>query len=64
MCAPRLCLFSGCDLMVTENEGVLHGIATGTVCTFRKLVLKPGAEIEKIRMYDYWVHAVGMDAVE
>ena len=64
MCAPLLCLFSGCDLMVTENEDVLHGIANGTVCTFRKLVLKPGAEIEKIRMYDYWVHAVGMDAVE
>ncbi len=64
MCAPLLCLFSGCDLMVTENEDVLHGIANGTVCKFRKLVLKPGAELEKIQMYDYWVHAVGMAAVK
>jgi dimeric dUTPase (all-alpha-NTP-PPase superfamily) len=23
-----------------------------------------GAELEKIGMYDYWVHAVGMDVVE
>jgi hypothetical protein len=34
MCAPLLCLFYGCDLMVTENEDVLQGIANGTVCKF------------------------------
>jgi hypothetical protein len=50
--------------MVTQNEDVLLGIANGTVCKFRKLVLKQGVELEKIRMYDYWVHAVRMDAVE
>jgi hypothetical protein len=43
--------------MVTQNEDVLLGIANGTVC-------KQGVELEKIRMYDYWVHTVTMDAVE
>ena len=64
MCAPLLCLFFGCNLMVTQNEDVLLGIANGTVCKFRKVVLKQGVELEKIRMYDYWVHAVTMDAVD
>jgi hypothetical protein len=65
MCAPPLlCLFYGCELMVTENEDVLQGIANGTVCKFRKLVLKQGAELEKINMYNYWVHAVGTDNIE
>jgi hypothetical protein len=32
MCAPLLCLFRGCDLMVTENEDVHHRIANRTVC--------------------------------
>jgi agmatine/peptidylarginine deiminase len=50
--------------MVTQNEDVLVGIANGTVCKFRNLVLKQGVELEKIQMYDCWVHAVGMDAVE
>jgi hypothetical protein len=31
VCAPLLCFFFGCDLMVTENEDVLQGIANGTV---------------------------------
>ena len=50
--------------MVTENENVLQGIANGTVCKFWKLVLKQGGKIVKIKMYDYWVYAVGMEAVE
>ncbi len=33
MCAPLLCIFSGCDLMVMENEDVLQGIVNGTVTT-------------------------------
>jgi hypothetical protein len=64
MCAPLLCLFSGCNLMVTENLDVLDGMANGTTCTFRKLVLKPGAKLEKVQMYGYWVYSVGMDDVE
>jgi hypothetical protein len=50
--------------MVRENEDVLQGIANGTVCNFRKLSLKQGAQLEKIKMYDYWVHAVGTDNVK
>ncbi len=50
--------------MVTENEDVLHGMANGSVCKFRKLVLKTGSNLKKIKMYDHWVHAAGMDDVE
>jgi hypothetical protein len=64
MCAPLLCLFFGCNLMVTENIHVLNGMANGTTCEFRKLVLKPGAKLEKIQMYGYWVYAVSMEDVE
>ena len=64
MCAPLLCLFSGCNLMVTKNEDVLNGIANGTTCQFRKLVLKPGAQLEKIKMYGCWVHTISMEAVK
>jgi hypothetical protein len=35
-----------------------------TECKFRKLVLKQGAELEKIIMYDYWAHAAGRDNIE
>jgi hypothetical protein len=64
MCAPLLCLFSGCNLMVTENENVLHGIANGATCTFRKVIFKPEAKKEKIQMYGYWVYCISMEDVE
>lgn len=64
MCAPLLCLFSGCNLMVTENEDVLHGKANGTTCTFQKVRFKSGVEPEKIQMYGYWVYAIAMEDVE
>jgi hypothetical protein len=64
MCAPLLCLFYGCNLMVTLNEDVVHGIANGTTTKFRKLVVKPGTELQKIQMYGYWVHSISMEAVE
>jgi hypothetical protein len=50
--------------MVTENEDVPQGIANGMACKFRKLVLKQGAELEKIKMYDYWAHAAGTDTIK
>ena len=64
MASPLLCLFSGCNLMVTINEDVVHGIANGTTCLFRKVVLKPGTELEKIKMYDVWVHTISIEFVE
>jgi hypothetical protein len=64
MCAPLLCLFSGCMLMVTLNEDVVNGIANGTTCIFRKVVLKEGAELEKIKMYGCWVHTISIDSVD
>jgi hypothetical protein len=64
MCAPLLCLFSGCNLMVTTNQDVSGGIANGTTCKFRKVILKPEVQLEKIRMYDCWVNAISMEQIK
>ena len=64
MCAPLLCLFSGCNVLVTLNEDVVHGIANGTTCKFRKVVLKSGVVLQKLQMYGYWVYTISMEAVE
>jgi hypothetical protein len=50
--------------MVTQNKDVLYGILNGTVCKCRKLVLKPGIEIKKIQMFNYWINTIGMDNME
>lgn len=50
--------------MVTLNEDVVHGIANGTTCKFRKLVLKAGAELQRIQVNGYWVHSISMEAVK
>jgi hypothetical protein len=63
-CVPLLTLFLGCNLMITLNEDVDNGIANGTTCTFQKMVLKPEAEFEKIKMHGCWVHSVAIEAVE
>jgi hypothetical protein len=63
-CAPLLCLFSGCQLMVTLNQDVVHGIANGTTCYFWKLVRKEDSILQKVKMNGCWVHAISMEAVE
>ena len=50
--------------MVSLNNDVVNGIANGTTCTFRKLVLKPGSKLEKTKMHGCWVHTISMEAVE
>jgi hypothetical protein len=64
MCAPLLCLFSKCMLMVTLNQDVVNGIANGTTCMFRKVVLKQGAKRENMKMHGCWVHTVSMEDVD
>ena len=64
MASPLLCLFTGCNLMVTINEDVVHGIANGTTCIFCKVVLKPESELEKIKMYGVWVYTISIEFVE
>jgi hypothetical protein len=46
MCAPLLCLFSGCSVMVMKTEDIMNRIVNGTTCKFQKLVLKPGVELK------------------
>jgi hypothetical protein len=60
--AQAKCLLP-CYVYFPDATWRLHRIANGTVCKFRKLVLKIG-KLGKIKMYDHWVHAAGMDDVE
>ena len=64
MASPFLCLFTGCNLMVTINEDVVNGIANGTTCVFRKVCLKPESQLEKIKMYGFWVYTISIESVE
>ena len=61
---PFLCLFFGCQLMVTDNIDVKHGIANGTCCQFVKAVLRHGTSIEPIEVHGRWVNSVDINNVD
>ena len=61
---PFLSLFFGCELMVTDNIDVKHGIANGTCCQFVKAVLKHGTHIEPIQVHGRWVNSVDISNVD
>ena len=61
---PLLCLFSGSNQMINENEDVKRGIANGTTAEFKKAILKENANLIPIRMFGYWVYSVGVDDVK
>ena len=63
-CDPLLCLYDGCNLMGNANTDVENGIANGTTCTFKKIVLKQGTSPHPIRMHGYWVYAISANDVE
>jgi hypothetical protein len=63
-CDPLLCLYDGCNMMGTTNTDVENGIANGTTCTFKKVVLLQGKSPHPIRMYGYWVYAISVNDVE
>jgi hypothetical protein len=50
--------------MVTKNIEVLIGIANGTTCKVRKVILKSNPEIKPIKMYDCWVNSISIEDVE
>jgi hypothetical protein len=61
---PFLTLFRGCELMVNDNIDVKDGIANGTCCNFEKAVLKPGKNVQKMKVHGRWVYAVDIDDVD
>jgi hypothetical protein len=61
---PILCLSYGCNMMVNENLDVYNGIANGTTTEFLKAILKPGAKLQPIQMFGYWVNSVTVDEVD
>ena len=63
-CDPLLCLFDGCHLMGNVNSDVANGIANGTTCTLKHVVLKAGKRPHPIRMHDCWVNAVEVSDVK
>ena len=60
---PFLCLFDGSEVMLTENDDVQNGLANGTTATFKSLVMKQNAKLQKIRLNGYWVNTVSIDDV-
>ena len=64
MCAPLLCLFAGCNLMVTKNKEVLDRITNGTTCIFKKIILKPESKLEIIQMLGCLVNAISIEFVD
>ena len=60
---PFLCLFDGSEVMLTENDDVKNGLANGTTATFKNLVLKQNAKLQKIRLNNFWVNSVCIDDV-
>jgi hypothetical protein len=61
---PLLCLASGCNMMVNDNTDVHHGIANGTTTELVKVILKPGAILQPMKMFGYWVNSVTVDEVD
>jgi hypothetical protein len=61
---PMLCLASGCNMMVNDNIDVHNGIANGTTAEFVKAILKPGAKLQPMQMFGYWVNTVTVDEVD
>ena len=63
-CDPLLCLFDGCHLMENANDDVENGIANGTTCTLKQVVLLPGKKPHAIQMHGYWVYAVSATDID
>ena len=61
---PLLKLFSGCEVMVTENKDVSGGIANGTTATLESVVLKQNRKPHKVRYNGYWVLAVHAEDID
>jgi hypothetical protein len=61
---PLLCLAFGSHSMINDNKDVYKGIANGTTTVFVKAILKPGAKLEPMQMFGYWVNSVSVDDVD
>jgi 6-pyruvoyl-tetrahydropterin synthase len=61
---PFLCLYSGCDVMISGNIDVANGIANGTTARFRQAILKEGATPSPIQVHRHWVYAIDIDDVD
>jgi len=63
-CDPMLCLYFGCNLMITRNIDVKGNKANGTQCKFRGLTLKIGACYKKEKFNGLWVRTVNASDVD
>jgi hypothetical protein len=61
---PFLCLYTGIEVMVTENKDVKNGIANGTTAKFKKAVLKPHAKPTKMKLHGYWTYCIDIEDVD
>ncbi len=61
---PILCLGPRWNMMVNDNKDVHNGISNGTTAEFVKAYLKPGAKLQPIQMFGYWVNSITVDEVD
>ena len=64
-CHPMLCLWHGCNLVVTGDVHDINGIARGATATFEKVCLKASKPATPtMQMFGHWVHAVDITEVD
>jgi len=63
-CDPMLCLYFGCELMITRNIEVKKNKANGTKCNFKGLKLNIGANPKKERFNGKWVQTIKASDVD
>jgi hypothetical protein len=62
---PMLCLVaSGCNMIVNDSIDIHNGIANGTTTEFVRAILKPGAKLQQMQIFGYWVDSVTVDEVD
>ena len=67
MHSPMLKLYYGKPVMLTDNVDVENGLANGSMCDFRKVVLKDGItvnDLEIIRIDGYYVWSADVTQVD
>jgi hypothetical protein len=63
-CHEQVAKISILKLLLKDNKNVQNGIANGTSTKFVKAYLIPGAKLQLIQMFGYWVNSVRVDAVD
>jgi hypothetical protein len=51
-------------MIVNDSIDIHNGIANGTTTEFVRAILKPGAKLQQMQIFGYWVDSVTVDEVD